>query len=230
VDSDKNNKKMVPATKPINLIWLISLGVGSFMVALVVFYSLFSMLRQQNTNEIAVVEAGQYTGTVYDPPVQLTDFTSPGTTGNEIRLSDFAGGYVLLFFGYTHCPDVCPTTLAEFRRVKAELGEDADAVTFLFISVDAPRDNPDVIGTYVSRFDPEFVGMSANDETLTQIGPEFGLYYDRLTDEGRGENYLVDHTGRSFLIGPEGQLRMSFAYATEASIVADGIRNMIEQD
>lgn len=220
---DENNE----SNSSINPFLLLFLATGVFLVAFVAFYQLFSGLQQPDKDSTVIVTSGDYTGTSYDPPIQITDFIATSSTGNEIRLSDFKGHYVLMFFGYTHCPDVCPTTLVEFRKVKQDLGESADDVIFLFISVDAPRDTPEVVETYVTRFDPEFVGISADDKTLSLVGSEFGLFYDRLTDERRGENYLVDHTARSFLLSPERELIMSFAYATDAEIIANGIRRFI---
>lgn len=221
---NNENGKYSSSKNTISPFLLLFLALGIFLLALAVSYQVLSRLQQQNTDSIVVVADGDYTGTSYDSPIQVSDFTSTNSVGNEISLSDFVGQYVLMFFGYTHCPDVCPTTLAEFRKIKAELGESADDVIFMFISVDSPRDTPEVIEAYLTRFDPEFVGISIDDETLERIEPDFGLYYDRLTDEGRGENYLVVHTGRSFLLSPERELIMSFAYGTDAEIIANGIR------
>lgn len=168
-----------------------------------------------------------YRGTVYQPPLELMDFTLPASTGQDLSLSDMRGQWVLMFFGYTRCPDVCPITLNEFRQVKAELGDGADAVNFLFISVDSPRDTPDVIGTYLARFDSDFIGMSGEDDVLERITDDYSLFYERHTDEG--EYYSVDHTGRSYLIDPQGMLRISYAYGTTSDVIADTIRDLMNE-
>jgi protein SCO1/2 len=136
-----------------------------------------------------------------------------------------------MFFGYTHCPDVCPTTLAEFRLAKADLGEElAQNVVFLFVSVDGPRDTADVMASFLDRFDSDFLGMSGDDETLHRIAPQYGLYYERQTDTGSEAAYLVDHTGRSYLIDRDGRLRISYAYGTDSEVLADGIRQLMSED
>lgn len=201
---------------------IISLVIVSvlFLGAIVILQNL---LREEQTS----FDTTDYRGTVYDPPQILTDFTLPASTGQELSLSDLHGQWVLMFFGYTHCPDVCPITLGEFRQVKTKLGEDANAVTFLFISVDGPRDTPELLENYVTRFDPDFIGMSGSDEVLALIGPDYGLYYELHTEDGTDDNYLVDHTGRSYLIDPQGMLRISYAYGTESDIIAETIRELM---
>jgi len=176
-----------------------------------------------------VSDVTEYRGTVYEPPQALADFTLPASTGQDLSLSDLRGQWVLMFFGYTHCPDICPTTLAEFRQVKAELGDDATSTTFLFVSVDAPRDTPAVIENFVTRFDPSFIGMSADDETLARMAPEYGLFYERHPPEGDGDNYVVDHSGRSYLVDPQGAIRISYAYGTDSDVIAETIRELMNQ-
>lgn len=163
------------------------------------------------------------------PPVEVLDFTLPtaliGGETDDLSLSALnqtSGKYTLMFFGYTHCPDFCPTTLSEFVRIKNTLGEAAENVEFLFISVDSERDTPEVMRTYLDRFDESFYGMSADAETLAQIAPDYGLYYELLTDEGRGDNYLVEHTTPSYLIDPERRLAAIYDYnALPDDIAAD---------
>ena len=140
--------------------------------------------------------------TPIDPPQELADFTLPSGSGDPLSLSSLRGKYTLLFFGYTHCPDYCPLTLAQWKQIKSGLGSDAERINFLFISVDGARDTPEVLSRYLSRFDPVFLGMSGDDVTLTQIGTEYGLYYQLNTDEGA--DYSVDHSTAEYLIDPAG--------------------------
>ncbi len=189
-------------------------------------------------------------GALVDPPHQVQDFTLTSHTGEPISLSDLRGRAVLMFFGYTHCPDVCPTTLADYRRVKQALGDDAEQVAFVFISVDGERDTPDVVNEYLRQFDADFIGMTGDAATLRRIGAEYGLFFETETvetEEEQGqdhnhdaehehgddpnpdqENYFVNHTSPSFLIDPDGYLRLVFFYGTEPQTIADGIRQVMQ--
>jgi protein SCO1/2 len=167
--------------------------------------------------------------TPIEPGREVVDFTLP-TIDGDLSLSDLRGGYTLMFFGYTHCPDFCPLTLAEFKRVKGLLGDDAERVNFLYISVDPARDTPQVVGEYVRRFDAEFLGMSGDEAVLTQITPDYGLYYELRTDEGRGDNYLVDHSTASYLIDPQRRLRAVFSYDASPEAITDYITSVMAAD
>lgn len=160
-------------------------------------------------------------GTPVNPPQPLTNFTLTSQTGAPLRLSDLHGRPVLLFFGYTHCPDVCPTTLGEWKRVKATLGDAAKQVAFVFISVDSQRDQPAVLKKFLAGFDPSFIGLTGDPTTIQAIGKDYGLYFKSHADEGSAE-YLVDHSAVSYLIDQEGRLRMIYsADVPESTISAD---------
>ena len=183
-------------------------------------------------------------GARVDPPHRLQDFTLTSQTGAPMSLSDLRGRAVLMFFGYTHCPDVCPTTLANYTRVKQALGGVADKVAFVFISVDGTRDTPDVLARFLHQFDDAFIGLTADEATLRQIGAEYGLLFQQDTDNatqvqgdqhGHGhddtldtQNYFVQHTSPSFLVDPDGYLRIVYFYGTKPEIVAQGIRQMLQ--
>lgn len=167
-------------------------------------------------------------GTVLEPPRDLPDFTLTSHTGDPIRLSDLRGKAAVIFFGYTFCPDVCPVTVADFKRVKAELGEDASQVEFVFISVDPDRDTPERLATYLANFDPAFIGMTGGEATLRNIAQDYGVFFQRHTYDESGENYLVDHTASTFVVGPEGRLRIIYPYDTEPWIIADGVRKLLD--
>lgn len=162
---------------------------------------------------------------------ELMDFTLPSSSGDPLSLSDLRGSYALVFFGYTHCPDFCPLTLAEFKQVKTILGDDADNLNFLFVSVDGPRDTPETLARFLGRFDSEFIGMSGDDATLLRIGPDYGLYYERHTEEGGASgNYPVDHSTASYLIDPDGKLRVIFSYSAEPDVVAENVLALMRAD
>ena len=146
-----------------------------------------------------------YIGEVVQPPIQLQDFTLPASTGESMHLSDLNGSWRVMFFGYLHCPDFCPLTLTEYRRVKALLGEIGEQVKFLYVSVDGVRDTPEALRRYLANFDPAFIGFSGDDETLAQIQPDYDFYYRRRLPEGSQAVYVIDHSTRSYLIDPQGR-------------------------
>jgi protein SCO1/2 len=164
-------------------------------------------------------------GTVYDPPLQVGDFTLTSNTGQPLSLSDLHGKAVVLFFGYTHCTDVCPTTMADFKRVKAALGGDADRVAFVFISVDGARDTPDVLAAYVHAFDPDFIGLTGDEQTVRAVAQDYGVFFQRV-DSGTAD-YEVQHTSTSFVVDPEGRLRIVFPYQTDPAIMAQRIQALL---
>jgi protein SCO1/2 len=211
----------------------------------VVGYKVGSSLGNSSEEKPASVtwsSASTLGGAVVDPPHLLQDFTLVGQTDQPVSLSDLRGRVVLLFFGYTNCPDECPTTLANYTLVKKALGEDADRAAFVFISVDPKRDTPEVMADYLSHFDPTFIGMTGDEHTLEHIGTEYGLYYsveaaeeDQTQPEGHdhdaelGDNYFVAHTSPSFLIDPEGYLRTVYFYGTSPDVMASGIQALLSQ-
>lgn len=178
----------------------------------------------------AASAAGVYLGTVIDPPVTLQDFALPGTDLDIERLSDLNGTWLLMFFGYLHCPDFCPLTLAEYRRIKADLGADAENIRFVYISVDAVRDSPDAIRAHLANFDPAFIGFSGDDDTLARIQPDYGFYYERRMDTGSQAVYTVDHSTRSYLVDRQGILRASFTYDAEHDAIAEAIRWYLQHE
>jgi len=165
-------------------------------------------------------------GTVLDPPKDVADFTLTDQRGESFNLSDLRGKAVLLFFGYTNCPDVCPTTLSEFKRVKQELGDDADKVAFVFVSVDGERDSPERLAAYVGAFDPSFIGLAGDDATIRTISRDYGVFFQRQSYENE-DNYLVDHTASTFVVGPDGRLRVVIPYGTAPDIVARRVRSVL---
>lgn len=221
------------------LIATLILAVSLVAAVAIITYSLISSSRggdaqatptlNATTEGFAITENDNYTGTVYDPPVVLQDFTLPASMGENLSLGDFSDGWTLLFFGYTHCPDFCPTTLSDFRRIKRLMGADADSYNFVFISVDAERDSPDVLKRYLTPFDTTFVGLSADVETLERIKDDYGLYYAlRIEDapDNHPDLYPVDHTTRTFVVDAEGRLRLSFAYNTAPEIIVAQVATM----
>lgn len=167
--------------------------------------------------------------TVINPPKQLSDFEMPSNTGEPVALSDFRGKPVLLFFGYTQCPDFCPATLGDFKQVKQQLGDQGDDVAYVFVSVDGERDTPEVIDRYVRNFDPSFVGLQGTSETLQPIAKEFGLYAEKNTETETAAGYLINHTVATYLIDQQGQLRTVYPSEATAETFTPDVKALLNE-
>ncbi|NTV63657.1 MAG: SCO family protein [Oscillochloris sp.] len=169
-------------------------------------------------------------GTEITPPKELADFTLPSSDGGKpLSLSALRGKPLLLYFGYTFCPDVCPTTLTELIRVKQDLGDQQDQLNVLMVSVDSQRDTPEVMARYMQAYDPSFIGMTGDDATLRRIGGEYGLFYERHAVEGSSAAYLVDHSAATYLIDKQGRLRMIYSYGTPHTVITLGVTQLIAE-
>jgi protein SCO1 len=158
----------------------------------------------------------EFRGTLYDPAAPAAEITGTNWDGNAFQLSDLRGRVALLFFGYTFCPDVCPTTLSEMRRLHKELGDQADDAAVVFVSVDPERDTPDRLAQYVPLFGERFYGIHVDQATLEQIKSDYGVIaekrnYDKAETSA---GYLIDHTARVYLVDQDGNLKLSFAFGT----------------
>jgi protein SCO1/2 len=155
-----------------------------------------------------------FRGTLYDPALPAPEIDLIRDSGSSFRLREMRGNVVLLFFGYASCPDVCPTTLSELRKVNEELGNHADQVKVVFVTVDPERDTPVKIQKYVSIFNPSFIGLSGSLEELEPVWKNYGVY--REVDQGSSSaaGYLVSHTARVYVIDRDGKLRLSYSYGT----------------
>jgi protein SCO1 len=140
------------------------------------------------------------TGVDYGKSLDLTDHT-----GKPRHLQDFRGKAVVLFFGFTHCPDVCPTTLAEMSQALKQLGPDAERVQVVLVTVDPERDTQDALAKYVTAFDPRFLGMYGDLEATRRVAKEFKIYFEKRKT---GDTYSVDHSAQSYVIDPQGRLRL----------------------
>jgi len=167
-------------------------------------------------------------GTVIKPPLPLKDFRLPTANNQTFHLSDQQGKVVLLFFGYTSCPDVCPTTLAEFKQAYAKLGNEADKVAFVMITADPERDTPDRVANYAAFFNPAFIGLGGERADLEKIWKELGVYVEKQ-ETNSAAGYLVDHTASVFVIDQNGNLRLMYPYGTSASDMADDLSQLLKE-
>lgn len=205
----------------IALILSLSITLGS------IFFIIYRIRTQTTDTGAAVIDADNYFdgATAVEPPRQLSDFTLTGNDGKPLSLSDLRGKVTLISFGYTNCPDVCPQTMGDFERIKDMLGEQADDVNFLLISVDGVRDTPETMQRYISAFDPDFLGMTGSEDDLRRIGGDYGLYF-RANPESNG-TYTVDHTAGMFMIDREGFLRTIFTFGTEPDVITGHVRELL---
>ncbi|KMQ80949.1 Cytochrome oxidase biogeneis protein Sco1/SenC/PrrC, putative copper metallochaperone [Candidatus Burkholderia pumila] len=137
-----------------------------------------------------------------------SDFSLPDTNGKTRTLADFKGKAVVLFFGYTHCPDVCPTTLAELSQAMQQLGGKAKDVQVLIVTVDPARDTAPLLGQYVQAFDPSYIGLRpASDAQLAQVAKDFRIYYTKSAGKS-ADDYTMEHTAASYVFDKDGKLRL----------------------
>lgn len=163
-----------------------------------------------------------------EEPLAVPDFALTDQHGLPFRLSEQQGQVVLLFFGYTQCPDVCPTTLATWRRVHEALGEDAGQVRFVFVTVDPDRDTPERLGAHVNAFNPDFIGLSGSAEELQAVYDIFGVFYEKDTSSGSAAGYLVNHTATTFVVDPQGQWRLRETFGTEVDDIVYDIQQLLK--
>lgn len=167
--------------------------------------------------------------TVLEPPKQLIDWELPSNAGTNVKLSDLRGKPVLMFFGYTHCPDYCPTTLGEFKQIKKQLGDAGDDVAYVFVSVDSERDTPDILDRYVKTFDPAFIGLQGTSDTLQPIAKDYGLYAAKNTEVETAGGYLINHTVVTYLVDKQGQLRVFYPFGVQPETIATDVEMMLKE-
>ncbi|WEN41143.1 SCO1 protein [Thauera sp. GDN1] len=160
------------------------------------------------------------TGADYGKRFELTDHH-----GKVRTLADFKGKVVTVFFGYTQCPDVCPTALSGMSAVMAELGADGDRVQVIFVTVDPERDTQELLAEYVPVFDQRFLGMYGSMEKIAEIAKDFRVFYRKSGDlEG---HYTIDHTAGTYVFGPDGRLRLYVKHAEDPQVIAADIKALL---
>jgi len=161
------------------------------------------------------------TGVDYGRSLELTD-----QHGKLRRLEDFRGKAVVLFFGFTHCPDVCPTALADMAQAMRQLGVDAERVQVLFVTVDPERDTEEALAKYVPAFDPRFLGLRGDLEATRRAAQEFKVYFEKRPGKTPGE-YSIDHSAQSYVIDPQGRVRLFVRHDRIAEDLAPDLRTLL---
>jgi protein SCO1/2 len=163
------------------------------------------------------------TGAEYARDLPLTDHN-----GQPRHLRDFAGKVVVVFFGYTQCPDVCPTSMSELAEVKRALGDQGGKLQGIFVTVDPERDTPEVLKAYMANFDPSFLALTGTPEQLAAVAKDFKIYYQRV--EGQTPtSYTMDHSAGSYVYDTAGRLRVYHRYGSGAQALASDVRALLQE-
>lgn len=175
------------------------------------------------TESAAQFKGIDITGADYAKDFQLTDHN-----GQPRSLKDFQGKVVVLFFGFTQCPDVCPTSMTELKEVKKLLGKDGDKLQGLFVTVDPQRDTPELLKAYMANFDPSFLALRGTPEQLEGMAKDFKLYYKKV--EGKTPtSYSMDHSAASYVYDTRGRLRLYTRYGSGAQALASDLQLLLKQ-
>ena len=168
-----------------------------------------------------------YHGMVMQSTEPPGDFTLIDHNGHRMHLSDYEGKWVILYYGYTFCPDVCPTTMMQLGRMMPLLGKKAKDVQVFMITVDPERDTPERLKEYVTYFHPDFIGLTGTPEEIADAAAPFGIYYKKKEVEGASD-YLMDHTASVTVLDPEGRVRLIWPYGTTAEEMAEDLLHLMK--
>lgn len=163
------------------------------------------------------------TGAEYARDLPLTDHN-----GQQRSLKDFAGKVVVVFFGFTQCPDVCPTSMQELAEVKRSLGADGDRLQGIFVTVDPERDTAEMLKAYMGNFDPSFLALRGSPEQLAAVAKDFKIYYKKV--EGKTDtSYTMDHSAGSYVYDTAGRLRVYHRYGSGAAALAADVATLLKE-
>ena len=154
-------------------------------------------------------------------------FSLKDHTGQERKLTDFKGKVVVVFFGYTQCPDVCPTTMTELVEVKRLLGAKGDKLQAVFITLDPARDTAELLNAYVTNFDSSFVALIPTPEQLVEVAKEFKIYYKKV-DGKTPTSYTMEHSAGSYIFDGQGQVRLFSRYGSDAQAIAQDVTMLLK--
>lgn len=168
-------------------------------------------------------------GSVIQEEYAAPDFALSDGQGGEFRLSEQKGSLTLIFFGYTACPDVCPTTLSSMKRLASALDEDAARIRVVFITVDPERDTPEKTAEYAAAFSPAFYGLSGSEEQLAPVWKDYGVFR-ALNKKSPGDTvYTVDHTSHIYLVDTAGNLRLTYSFGTPVQEIIEDVKYLLRK-
>lgn len=169
-----------------------------------------------------------FRGSVIDPAVKAPDFTLISNQGDEYNLKSRKGQFKLIFFGYTYCPDVCPATLFEMKEIKNRLGDKAENIDFVFITVDPDRDTQEQLSKYLESFDNSFFGLTGDERELETVWKDYGVYRE-IQPQTNSSRYLVDHTSRLYLVNSNNELSITYLFETPLEDIVSDLNYLIKQ-
>ena len=175
-----------------------------------------------------VTKPPTFYGGVITPPALMPDFTLKSVNG-PVKLSDFEGKYVLLYFGYTSCPDLCPTTLGKLQQVVTRQADRASQVQVIFVSVDYLRDTPAKLDVFVKNFDKEFIGITGSKAQIDLVTKEYGIYYKINPPDPQTDFYSVDHSASVLIFNRQGKLVMTWPYGLETDQMTSDLQKLLNR-
>ncbi len=187
------------------IILLIAAGIGSYAY-------MNRALHQQQGSGVALVGG---------------PFSLVNQDGRRVTEKDFLGRYMLVFFGYTYCPDVCPTELQVMSAALDQMGPEADRIQPVFVSIDPARDTPEVLKAYVGNFNPRLIGLTGTPEEVATIAKAYRAYYAKAGNAGAATDYLMDHSSIIYLMGPDGRFVKHMPYTTDAAKLATELKETL---
>ena len=156
------------------------------------------------------------------------DIQLPDHNGQQRSLKDFKGKVAVVFFGYTQCPDVCPTTMQEMAEVKRMLGKDGDRLQAIFVTVDPERDTADMLKAYMGNFDPSFLALRGTPEQTAAVAKDFKIYFKKV-DGKTPTSYTMDHSAGSYIYDTQGRLRVYYRYGSGVEALAADVRTLLKE-
>jgi len=184
--------------------------------------ALLALAGCQPAPQSPVFQATDITGAAFARDFRLTDHN-----GRIRTLADFRGKVVAIFFGYTHCPDVCPTTLSDFAAALKLLGGQAGRVQVIFVTLDPQRDTPEILKQFVPAFNPSFLGMYTDADTLKGLAKEYKVVYQKTSIKA-ADDYLIDHSAGTYVYDPKGHLRLLMPYGSSPEAIAHDLNALLE--
>jgi protein SCO1/2 len=176
---------------------------------------------------VVSARSGELHGTFLEPSLPAADFTLTSAAG-PVRLADLHGKVVVLFFGYTFCPDVCPTTMVRLGQAMELLGKDADRVQVVMITVDPARDTPERLAEYARAFHPSFIGLSGTQEEIDAVASAYGIYHAKA-EGSAATGYLVDHTATTTVLDRRGGVRLLWPFDVPAEGLASDLKVLLRR-
>jgi len=177
-----------------------------------------------NRTEPYQFKGGEISPAAIAPPLDLTD-----QDGNPFTLAQQKDKVSLIYFGYTTCPDLCPTTLNDFAIVKDELGEEAAKADFILVTFDPERDTETRLKEYLNFFDPDFIGLYGNDVQTQQFLQDYGVTIKRVEYPNSSTGYLIDHTALIYVVDKEGRLRLTYPYGTDPLMIVEDVNYLVKE-